>query len=83
MTYKTGSAKRSVSLPRMRTRRVVPLAPEDWDKYRGETIAFIGEQILAHGQDLDDVLQEVWERYGKKPNEVGLFKVAKARHKLL
>jgi hypothetical protein len=64
---------------RAHPRAVVPLGPHDWDKYRGETIAFEDGRILAHGQDLDQVLQEVWKRYGKRPNEVNLLKVARRR----
>lgn len=62
-----------------RPRPVVPLSPHDWDKYRGETIAFEDGRILAYGQDLDQVLLEVWTRYGKKQNEVHLLKVARRR----
>ncbi len=79
VTYKT--RKRMPSRP-IRY-KPIPLKPEDWDKYRGETIAFVDDQILAHDLDLDKVLDEVWERFGKKPNEVSLLKVAMAKHKLL
>ncbi len=51
----------------------IPLKPEDWDKYRGETIAFVDDQILAHDKNLDVVLQEVWDKYRKKPHQVELF----------
>jgi hypothetical protein len=66
-----------------KARGTVPLRAEDWEIYRGETIAFVGNTILAHGVDLDRVLEQVWTQYGKKPNQVGLVKIARARHKLL
>ncbi|MBM3127274.1 MAG: hypothetical protein FJ009_01400 [Chloroflexi bacterium] len=80
MIYRTSAPRLS---RRASARGIVPLAPDEWREYRGETIAFIGDQILAHGTDLDRVLAQVRERYGKEPSEVNLFKVAKARHKLL
>ncbi|MBI3912758.1 MAG: hypothetical protein HY327_00980 [Chloroflexi bacterium] len=79
VTYKTRQRGRSrpIRYP------PIPIKPNEWDKYRGETIALADGKILAHGLDLDHVLQEVWEKYGKKPSQVGLLKVPKARHKLL
>jgi hypothetical protein len=81
--YKAHSGKGHASRIQTSRCRVVPLGPEDWDKYRGEIIAFVGDQILGHGHDLNQVLGQVWEQYGKKQNEVSLFIVPTARHKLL
>jgi len=78
-TYTPRSMVKTPLPTRVRARSVVPLGPHDWDKYRGETIAHADGQILAHGHDLDQVLQEVWERYGSKPNEVNLLRVARRR----
>ncbi len=79
-------AKYKTRLP-ARTRSIrsplIPLKPEEWDKYRGETFAFFDEKILAHGLDLDKVLDEVLEKFGKQQHEVSLFKVPMSRRKIL
>ena len=72
LKYKT----RKTSRTRPKRYPGVPLKPEEWDKYRGETIAYVDDKILAHGKDLDVVLQEVWEKYGKKPHQVVLHVVS-------
>ncbi len=79
VTYK--ARKRTPSRP-IRY-KPIPLRPEEWDKYRGETFAFLGDQILAHGLDLDKVLDEVLARHGKQQHEVTLFKVPMSRRKIL
>jgi hypothetical protein len=41
--------------------------PEIEEQYKeGEYIAIVGEAVVAHGTDLDVVLEEA-ERYGKEP----------------
>lgn len=36
------------------------------DKYRGEYIAIVGEEVVAHGKNLATVLEEA-EKGGRKP----------------
>ena len=37
--------------------------PEEYSKYPGETIAVVGDKIVAHGKDVEKVVQEA-QKYG-------------------
>jgi hypothetical protein len=41
--------------------------PEIIAKYSGEYIAIIGEQVVSHGKNFKQVLEEAEKKYGKTP----------------
>lgn len=38
--------------------------PEEYSKYPGETIAVLGDKIVAHGRDVEEVVKEA-QKYGE------------------
>ncbi len=77
--YETRRRARAVAI----RYKPLPLKYEDWDKYLGEYFIFFEDQILAHGRDLDQLFEQVKRKYGKRQEEVVLFKVPMARHMIL
>ncbi|MBI3537315.1 MAG: hypothetical protein HY070_07160 [Chloroflexi bacterium] len=61
----------------------IPIKPEEWEKYPGEYFVFFKDQILGHGHDLDRILETIEKDFGKTQEQVTLFKVPMARHKIL